>query len=135
LLTAVFGKATILNLFLPTEEESSASSPPSLNELIPTVAITGNGFILGKGKGKVERISLKNNFHDFSELRGHLLELRKEQGVSKSIIILPEAGIRYQLLISTMDICRQYKDEDGTIHALFPIISLGEYQATIAQKS
>src|SRR5262245_61661782 len=122
LATAVLGKSAILNLYLPTEEENVAGAAAEPPGLIPTVAVTREGFILGKGGGAVERIPLKEGKHDYERLRGELVALRGLPEASTNIVILPEALLRYQILISTMDACREYRDAGGKWQPLFPVV-------------
>lgn len=128
LVTAVLGKASILNLYLPTEEEaSSATAQPEQPSIIPTIAITSKEFIVSKKPGAVERIPKKDAGYDFDRLRQILIALRAEPGYSNNVILLPESHLRYQALISTMDTVREYR-EGGQTKSLFPVISVGEYK-------
>ena len=131
LMTAVLGKSAIVNLYLPTEEET-ANAAPVINDvpkMMPTVAITKNGFIVSNGQGMVDHLPLHNGQFDFAKLSEKLQHLKSLPGATNNIIVLPEANLRYQILISTMDTCREYRDEKKLSHVLFPTISLGEYRA------
>lgn len=134
LMTAVLGKSAIVNLYLPTEEESAsaAPAPDDVPKMVPTVAITQNGFIVGDGRGMVDRLPLINGRFDFPKLSEKLQHLKSLPGATNNIIVLPEANLKYQVLISTMDTCREFRDDKRQSHPLFPTISLGEYRAAAA---
>ncbi len=113
LMTAVLGKSAIVNLYLPTEEETASAAPieNDVPKMMPTVAITKNGFIVSNGQGMVDRLPLHNGQFDFAKLSVKLQHLKSLPGATNNIIVLPEANLQYQTLISTMDTCREYRDE------------------------
>src|SRR5260370_42530061 len=76
LLTAILSKSAILNIFLPTENEPSeqAQSLPNTS-IIPTVAVTHEGFILNRGHGQIVRIPLKDKGYDYGTLLENLKSL------------------------------------------------------------
>ena len=128
LLTAVFGKSSILNLYLPSEPENETTSQKQEDLLIPQVALTEKGLILSESPGKIVPINKKDGDFDFKMLQEKLIEMRKNPRYSQNIIILPETNLRYQSLITAMDTCRQFKDDTGELQPLFPVISIGEYR-------
>jgi len=134
-MTAVLGKSAIVNLYLPTEEETASAAPVAddVPKMVPTVAITNGGFIVGNGQGMVEHLPLNNGRFDFPKLSEKLRKLKTLPGATNNIIVLPEANLKYQVLISTMDTCREFRDEKHQSHALFPTISLGEYRAASSE--
>ena len=128
LVTAVLGRASILNLYLPTEDDGQASAAQTEQPaVIPTLAITTQEFILSRRPGSVEHIPKKDGAYDFERLRQILIGLRAEAGYSNTMVLLPEGRLRYQTLITTMDTVREYR-EGGQLKSLFPVISVGEFK-------
>lgn len=132
LVTAMYGKAAILNLYLPTESQPAETSNPELEQtVIPTVAVTKEGFVVNPGKGELFRIPMKNGDFDFVKLHETLMGVHQDPHASNNIIILSEANLKYQALVTTMDTCREYIDPvSKRVMPLFPVVSVGEYRAS-----
>lgn len=127
LLAAVFSKTAILNLYLPSAEDTSSSEEQIEDESLSlTVAITANGFLIGGIEDKkIPDIKLKNNEYDYSKLSIELKKVKDMYPTNENIVLLIEPDIEYDVIVHTMDATREIKQGEKTI-ALFPAVSLAD---------
>ena len=70
-------------------------------------------------------IPLHGRTHDFAALTAHLKGIKQRFPKSDTVILTPEPGLKYELLVRTMDAAREYESKEGVaMHpvALFPTV-------------
>jgi len=71
------------------------------------------------------RIPLRGPTHDFAALTRELRAIKQNYPKSDTVILTPEAGLKYEVLVRTMDAAREYEAKQGnTMRAvgLFPTV-------------
>lgn len=122
LLTAIFQSVGIVNLYLPTEEESLSQIGEEDADSDFTLAVTLSPTEISLRKD--DQILFKERSageHDLSRLGDELANIKKEYPEKKDIILLLDGSILYQMIIRVMDIVRERDGEE-----LFPEISLAD---------
>jgi biopolymer transport protein ExbD len=108
LLTASFVRIAIVDMTLPNlggqerQTASTAGEKTALNILL----IEENGFQL-KSPDLVFPKVPKGDDYDWNELRRQLGRIKEKYPTSEDVIITPQGGILYHVIISVMDICRE----------------------------
>ena len=128
---AVFSKTSILNLYLPSSRPPQADQNLGSQQVVPTIVIIKNGFLLQVGGKEKFTLPLKNGDYDFAGLQEKLVSIKDQYPNSQSAVIFVEPNIAYGLVVTTMDSCREYwkqMDNQSVLEPLFPMISLGEYR-------
>ena len=145
LMGASFLEITMVKPELPSSSEPAAQGQaptapaPEQKYLNLTVFITREGFtiggaggILGTAESKGPTIPLLQGEYDYAQLNQKLFEIRKKvQGQfsdERNVLLVPERGIKYQVIISTMDAAREIWVEEGGQKVkkfLFPHIAIG----------
>jgi len=126
LLTTVFAKTAIIDMYLPQERGGAQSAPAVIK--IFTVKVSEKGFELG-GIGGGGLIPTKQGAFDFGRLKEELIKIKDAHPAHEEVIILFEPGISYDMVIQVMDATREtveVKDEKEVRRTLFPLVSLGE---------
>lgn len=129
LLTAVFAKTAIIDVYLPQEAvaaEGVASREAPRTPLI--IKVTGAGFTLD-GIGKGVYVPKTSTDYDYKKLAEKLSELKDNHPQNEEAVILFEPMVQYEIVIKVMDAAREthyMKDGRNVKRALFPAISLGE---------
>lgn len=126
LMTAVFAKTAILNIYLPQEnpDENQVSQQKEPPKLL-MIKVTEKGFLLG-GIGKDVMIQKKNK-HDFDRLTRELEKIKEAHPGHDEAALLFDKGASYDLVVKVMDATREKIDRDTKKKTdLFPFISLGE---------
>jgi biopolymer transport protein ExbD len=70
-------------------------------------------------------IPLRGTNHDFVALGTTLKSIKQQFPKSDTVILTPDAGLRYELLVRTMDTAREYETKEGLTMrqvALFPTV-------------
>jgi len=89
------------------------------------VAALGSAFSQEELDGMGRRIPLHGKSHDFSALTAHLKGIKQNFPKSDTVILTPEPGIKYEVLVRTMDAAREYETKEGVAVrtvALFPTV-------------
>ena len=131
LLSAVFSRTSILNVYLPEtpsgeqKQEKATDSPGPLL----MVSILKDGFVINDGKKVLAALPAVQGQHDFEKLSALLLKVKEQIPQQEEIILLSEPEVRYETIIHTMDASREVSVERNgkkeTV-SLFPNVSIGE---------
>lgn len=127
LMTAVFSHLTILELNLPSPGSVSSNSKKPAFDL--KMIIRGKSISVLNGNSMIKKIPLHNGEHNFKLLSQALIQVKSRYDEKKSITILSEANIPYEILVQAMDASRSFfAFKDGNIieAELFPEISIGD---------
>lgn len=132
LVSMVFSHITILQLNLPDLTGAVTSSAEKNRQL--EVVLRKSGFEVYYPSGVlVKRIDARETENgevlDFGMLSLVLQEIKKQVGDKSDVLLLSEADVSYQSLVSTMDTVRVYRTTVTTSAVeidLFPEISLGD---------
>lgn len=126
LLTAVFAKTAIIDMYLPQEGGASAQSN-AVPEVL-SIKVTEKGFELG-GIGGGSVIPRTEGNLDFKELTKQLSGVKDKHPQKEDIVLLFDPGIQYDTVVKVMDACRETSEnqtgETGK-RTLFPLVSLAE---------
>lgn len=109
LLTAVFVRISVLELSLPSLDSSSRSAQVKKQKtaIINILMIDGNGFELKSPEMKFALITKKDDNYDWDKLVTQLKEIKTKYPDSEDILISAVDSIKYQIIISVMDKCRE----------------------------
>ncbi len=125
LLTAVFAKTVVIDVYLPQENQSELD--PAIDNLpeILTIKVTENGFELsGIGDGVIIDGSQYNL--NYKQLTKELARLKDRYPDKEEVILLFDPYISYDIVIKVMDAARE--TTEGGKRTLFPHVSLGEVE-------
>lgn len=131
LLSAVFSRTSILNVYLPETPSGEQKQEKAIHSPGPLlmVSILKDGFVINDGKKVLAALPTVRGQHDFEKLSSMLLKVKERVPQQEEIIILSEPEIRYETIIHTMDASRETSIErDGKKEtvSLFPDVSIGE---------
>ena len=108
LLTATFVRIAIIELGLPSLQESESQDPEDLKDLtVLVVSIQPDGFKIKTSEMNMPVIPKKSNQFDFETLTNRLQGIKKRFPKLKDVVILPESQIRYQVIVKVLDSCRE----------------------------
>lgn len=132
LMSMVFNQITILELNLPDLTGAVTQSAEKNRQL--EVVLRKSGFEVYFPSGVlIKRIDAKQTENgdklDYGTLSLVLREIKKQVKSKSDILLLSEAGISYQSLVSTIDTIRGFRTvvATNTVEVeLFPDISLGD---------
>ena len=122
LLTAMFQKVGIVNLYLPTLEESllqNGANEPS-QDFTLAVTVTVNEISLMKDREVLVTESIEKELK-LDRLIEKLVSLKKEFPEKRDAVLLLDSEILYETIIEVMDAMRVNGDAE-----LFPEISLAD---------
>jgi len=136
LITAVFSRVTVLDLYLPPEssESSLATEKFRLEIVLRKEEIT----VYEASSGMSAVIKAINGQFDYVRLGDHLAMLKKKFPGKRAAAILPEPDVSYDVLVQVMDHVRMRETNVGTqsskatktpvstTEELFPGISIGD---------
>lgn len=123
LLTAVFAKTAIIDIYLPQEGQGDTGAANVVPEIL-TIKIAKIGFELGGiGKGVVIP-KIDNSNLNFKQLTAELIKIKDRYPNKEDAVLLFEPDTLYDTVIKVMDACRE--TTEGTKKTLFPFVSLGE---------
>jgi len=127
LITAVFTRMTILELNLPTGDQSQQQN---LDEHHGLEVIVRSNQIIVMDKGKeIKVIAVKAGRQDMAALNVILKEHKKTVPELTTATILLEPDIEYETLVKVMDSVRVYSKKQLNVvnhYELFPDISIGD---------
>jgi biopolymer transport protein ExbD len=134
-LLACFGTTIVMGINATTPVQSDKSSVADTRQTVTagiTVGKTGYDVtIIGQAQTQDEldrwrrRIPLKNGVADLDALTSHLLAIKQNYPKSDTMILTPDPGIPYEVMVQTMDAARETNvTVTGTPHllALFPTV-------------
>jgi biopolymer transport protein ExbD len=135
-LLAAFGATIVMvinaNVPVQSADESSVADTKravtmnvSANTLGFQVSALGTAFTQEELDGMARTIPMRGKAHDFAALTAHLRGIKQKFPKSDTVILTPEAGIRYEVLVKAMDAAREYESKEGVAmrtFALFPTI-------------
>lgn len=134
LMTAVFSRITILQLDLPSANDSGASAPPAFRL---EVIVRESGFELTNGETLIAALPKVDGEYDWRMLSELAMQLKRENPDVTDASVLMEREVQYDYLIQVMDAIRSAEvASDGGSAAdsaaatqrveLFPTIAVGE---------
>lgn len=123
LLTAVFAKTAIIDIYLPQESEGSAAASDPSDPVILTVSMTDDGFELG-GIGNGVVIPKTSNQYDFKQLSQEFVKIKERYPEKEDVVLLIQRHLPYDAIVKAMDAARETGGKEKK--PLFPLISLGE---------
>lgn len=131
LLSAVFSRTAILNVYLPEAPSEEKKPVKDTKEHLPLliVSILKDGFVINDGEKVLAALPKVQDRHDFEKLSSFLLQLKGQIPHHEEIILLSEPAIRYETIIQTMDASRETvveRDGEKEVVSLFPNVSIGE---------
>lgn len=128
LLSAVFSKTAILNVYLPpppsAQEHTTALARSHL-----MVSITREGYIIRQGSKTLASLSKRGADYNYQGLTDLLLKVKAQAPDREDILLLSEPDILYDVIVQTMDAAREgVVETEGKKKTvpLYPNISLGE---------
>ena len=133
LISAVFSRITILELYVPSGGSGGADKP----RLVLEVIMRKKGIEIGNGKGVVASMRKVDDKYDIATLSAYLQKIKKNYPDKTDAIVLMEPDLEYEYLVMVMDAVRSADPEpvtnpDGTPGppgdktVLFTDISVGD---------
>ena len=89
------------------------------------VSALGTAFTQEELDGMGRTIPLHGKAHNFAALTTHLKGIKQKFPKSDTVILTPEPGVKYEILVRTMDAAREYESKEGLAmqnFALFPTV-------------
>lgn len=131
LLSAVFSRTAILNVYLPEAPSAEKKLEKASDDHAPLlmVSILKDGFVIHDGEKVLAALPRVQDRHDFERLSSLLLQLKGQIPHHEEVILLSEPEIRYETIIQTMDASREAvveRDGKKEVVSLFPNVSIGE---------
>lgn len=127
LITAVFSRVTVLDLYLPPASDISESSKSKFR--LEIVIRKDHIMLLEAASGLKKKISKNAEEFDLSALKTNLYKLKQKFPKKQEATILAEPDIEYDILVQVMDAIRMREITDGErikLEALFPGVSIGD---------
>ena len=129
LITAVFTHLTVLDINLPTSNQSSSSTPNKKSFEI-NVIMGNKYFVVSDNNNRIiKKIETYKTDGHFKILNNVLKQIKVRYPEKTNITILSQQNSNYDTLIKTMDAVRVFNAvEDGELIQveLFPNISIGD---------
>jgi len=107
LLTATFVRIAIIELSLPTLDQSGGGEASEKELTVLVVAISPEGFEVKTSEKKFPLIPKVGERFDYRELKEKLREVKQQFPKLEDVIISPTSEIRYETIIKVMDQCRE----------------------------
>jgi biopolymer transport protein TolR len=134
-LLACFGATIVMGINATVPVQSSSSSMSDTSQSVTAgVSLTKDGLdvnILGTAQPQAEldkwrkRIPVKAGVYDYAALTTHLLAVKQQYPKSDTMILTPDPGITYEVIIKTMDAARETEVQvAGATHEIpvFPTV-------------
>ena len=136
LLTAVFAKTAIIDVYLPKAAGAALSDKTVKKAAAPgavlTIQVTAKGFrFTGLGRG-VADIGKRDGKYDFTALSKALVKLKAKYPAKEEVILLFEPTTPYETVVKMMDTTRELIEKSGkksSRKTLFPLVSVGQSDA------
>lgn len=128
LITAVFSRMAVLELYLPGASSESAAPEERVFQLEITVR-KGQIEVGDRNMGTFGVYPILDDGHDFDALSKKLSEIKKNYPTKTDASILLEADIPYDTLVQVMDRVRvsETVEHEAVVRSdLFPDISIGD---------
>lgn len=127
LITAVFSRITVLDLYLPPESNASQSATKQFRL---EVVIRSDSIVLREASsGLSKKYKRHESMTDLSGLKRALSDLKERFPSEGEATILAEADVDYDILVQVMDALRMKEiEENGRVRmeSLFPVVSIGD---------
>ncbi|MDH5547934.1 MAG: biopolymer transporter ExbD [Gammaproteobacteria bacterium] len=127
LITAVFSRVTVLDLYLPPE--SSGESLTQNRFQLEIVIHKDDVVIHERGSRFTRKIESNKNGYDFKALADTMATLKQRFPARRDATILAEPDTEYDTLVQVMDAVRMRANPRGSESAfeeMFPDISIGD---------
>lgn len=135
-LLAAFGATIVMviNGTVPVQSADESGVADMKRAVTVNVALKKEGFsvsALGTAFSQEEldrmgrTIPLRKGAHDLATLTSHLKGIKDNFPKSDTVILTPEPGLTYELMVRTMDAAREYESKEGVAmrtFALFPTV-------------
>ena len=127
LITAVFSRITVLDLYLPPESNAQSMTK---NRFQLEVIIREQGFtVQERGSGFLQQVAKKKSVYDLEKLSLLIRQLKQNNPTRQDASILAEPDIEYDTLVQVMDVVRMRVNKQSgntEFEELFPNISIGD---------
>lgn len=130
LITAVFSRVTVLDLYLPPESNSSESISEKFR--LEVVIRRDQIILLEAASGLKETFNKKDGIFDLLELKQRLTQLKEKFPSKEEATILAEPDTDYDILVQVMDALRMREtiiEKRIKFENLFPSVSIGDAPA------
>ena len=108
LLTAAFIKLAVLEISLPSLGKGAKMQQEEQKKLVLVIlAIKETGFQLKSPGFKFDPVTKEGANYNYTLLARQLKEIKSKHNEAEDIIISPESKIKYDIIIRTMDHCRE----------------------------
>ena len=127
LITAVFSRITVLDLYLPPSSDSSNSSVNKFR--LEVVIRTDKISLLEASTGFKKHFSQTNGEFDLAALKENLYLIKEKFPRKQEATILAEPNVDYDILVQVMDALRMKEVEKNgrtSLESLFPGVSIGD---------
>ena len=126
LITAVFSRITIVELDLPSTQDSSSEGPAFRLEVV----VRDEGLEIMDGQQVIAAVPMVDGDYDLATLSEYLLAVKDQYPEKQDASVLVEPQVAYEHLIRVMDTVRAVETEGpaGEVSRadLFTAISIGE---------
>jgi biopolymer transport protein ExbD len=130
-LLAAFGASVIavLQTTVPVRSEDESSIDTAMDKVTVTLQVNAAGFTVNCESGTIPeeqltaygaQIAKRGADYDNVTLNGHLKRIKDRFPASKTIVMVPDDNIRYQVLVDIMDHARDWTGPDKVKRVLFP---------------
>lgn len=127
LITAVFSRVTVLDLYLPPESEASAAANNKFR--LEIVLRKDQITVLEAATGLKKQIDKQDGSFNMAMLKDNLFAIKKQFPSKEQATILAEPDVEYDLLVQVMDAIRMREMKQGqqvNLIPLFPGLSIGD---------
>jgi len=107
LLTAVFVRISIIEFSLPSSDTTTEANQDKTPPVVTILTIRDSGFELKSKDISNTPITKKNAQFDYQLLVEQLRKVKERYARTQDIIIVPDAQIKYDVIIQVMDRCRE----------------------------
>jgi len=109
LLTAAFVRLAIVEISLPTLGKSRTKQVQETpkNLVLIFLAIKENGFQLKSDGFKFKPVKKISNQYNYGIIIEQLKQIKNKHPYAEDIFIIPEANVKYDIIIKVMDRCRE----------------------------
>lgn len=123
LITAVFSRVAVVDLFLPEAGDSEQNKKPAF---MLQLELYQDRLVVKEKRSDLRRqYRIKNNTFDRARAAKLFVLLKQRFPAQRQATLLAAGDISYDLLVSVMDLVR-LKVDDGQVIELFPDISIGD---------